>query len=99
VRKLLTAAERVAGIADLKGWQEANAGTSIIKSYTFSDFTKAFGFMARVAHEADKMDHHPEWSNVYNQVDVILSTHDSNGVTAHDIKLAQIMELIAPEFL
>ena len=58
----------------------------------FADFNAAFGFMTRVALKADKMDHHPEWSNVYNKVDVVLTTHDAGGVTAKDVELAAFMD-------
>jgi 4a-hydroxytetrahydrobiopterin dehydratase len=81
-----------AAIAQLKGWTETPGRDAIAKSYKFSDFNAAFGFMTRVALKADKMGHHPEWSNVYNKVEVVLTTHDANGVTAKDVELATFMD-------
>jgi 4a-hydroxytetrahydrobiopterin dehydratase len=79
----------------LPGWTAVEGRDAIAKSFEFADFSAAFGFMARVALKAEKMDHHPEWSNVYNKVDVVLSTHDAKGVTALDVKLAKFMDEIA----
>src|SRR5262245_24470795 len=73
-----------AALAGLNGWTETPGRDAIQKSYKFADFNAAFGFMARVALKADRMDHHPEWFNVYNRVDVVLSTHDAGGVTERD---------------
>ncbi|MBC06816.1 4a-hydroxytetrahydrobiopterin dehydratase [Thalassospira sp.] len=75
-------------LADLPGWTLAEDGLSIARSYKFRDFNAAFGFMSRVALMAEKMDHHPEWFNVYNKVDVTLTTHSDGGVTQKDIDLA-----------
>lgn len=85
-----------AAVAQLTGWTAA-AGErdAIVKTFTFADFNAAFGFMTRVALMADKLDHHPEWSNVYNRVEVLLATHDADGVTALDVKLAGFMDEIA----
>lgn len=77
-----------AALAELKGWKAVDGRDAIAKRYTFDDFNTAFAFMTRVAAKADAMDHHPEWFNVYNKVDVTLSTHDSDGVTALDVELA-----------
>ncbi len=79
-------------IAELKGWKEEDGRDAISKSYKFADFNAAFGFMTRVALKAEKMDHHPEWSNVYNNVEVVLTTHDAGGVTAKDVELAKFMD-------
>ncbi len=68
---------------------------AIARGLTFADFNAAFGFMTRVALLADKVDHHPEWSNVYNRVEVLLTTHDAGGVTELDVKLAEAMDKIA----
>jgi 4a-hydroxytetrahydrobiopterin dehydratase len=81
-----------AALAQLKGWSEVQGRDAITKSYRFADFNAAFGFMTRVALKADRMDHHPEWFNVYSKVDVLLSTHDSGGVTAKDVELAKFMD-------
>ena len=91
----LTAAERKDGLAPLAGWSEVAGRDAIAKTFQFKDFNAAFGFMARVALVAEKMDHHPEWKNVYRTVEVTLSTHDAGGVTALDLKLARAMEDIA----
>ncbi len=79
-------------VAQLKCWKAVGGRDAISKSYKFADFNAAFGFMTRVALKADKMDHHPEWSNVYNKVDVVLTTHDAGGVTEKDVELAAFMD-------
>ena len=79
-------------LAQLAGWAPAQGREAIQKSFKFKDFNAAFGFMARVALLAEKMDHHPEWFNVYNRVEVTLSTHDAGGVTDKDIAMAKAME-------
>ena len=84
-----------AAIAQLTGWREVSGRDAIAKTYKFADFNAAFGFMTRVALKADKMDHHPEWSNVYNKVEIVLTTHDANGVTAKDVELANFMDAAA----
>lgn len=84
-----------AALATLPGWKAAAGRSAIVRTYTFADFNEAFGFMTRVALVAEKMDHHPEWSNVYKTVTVTLTTHDSGGVTARDIALARAMDGIA----
>jgi 4a-hydroxytetrahydrobiopterin dehydratase len=76
-------------LADLDGWD--NRGDRIARSFQFDDFVSAFGWMASVALIAERMGHHPDWSNVYNKVDVELSTHDAGGVTEKDIELARAM--------
>lgn len=88
----LTGAARAAALAELDGWTEAKGRDAILKSFRFADFNAAFGFMARVALAAERMDHHPEWFNVYNRVEVTLSTHDAGGVTARDVDLARFMD-------
>ena len=87
----------IAGLEDRQGWQLTPKDASfqvIEKKYSFQDFNAAFGFMSRVAIKAEKMDHHPEWFNVYNRVEVTLSTHDAGGVTQLDIELAKFMDEI-----
>ena len=86
---------RSAALARLAGWQEASGRDAIAKTFVFADFNAAFGFMTRAALVAEKMDHHPEWSNVYKTVQVTLATHDAGGVTALDIALADAMDRIA----
>jgi len=81
-----------AAIAQLTGWAATPGRDAITRTYKFADFNAAFAFMTRVALKADMMDHHPEWSNVYNKVEVVLTTHDANGVTAKDVELAKFMD-------
>ncbi|MDP1737053.1 MAG: 4a-hydroxytetrahydrobiopterin dehydratase [Caulobacter sp.] len=81
-----------AAVARLKGWTAADGRDAITRTFTFADFNAAFGFMTRVALMADKLDHHPEWFNVYNRVEVLLATHDAGGVTELDVKLATFMD-------
>lgn len=78
-------------LSALPGWARAEDGRSIMRRFTFADFGEAFAFMARSALAAEKMDHHPDWSNVYKTVDVMLSTHDAGGVTELDVALARRM--------
>ena len=84
-----------AALAQLQGWRAADGRDAIAKSYKFKDFAEAFAFMTRAALAAEKLDHHPEWFNVYNRVDVTLATHDANGVTELDITLARLMDAAA----
>jgi 4a-hydroxytetrahydrobiopterin dehydratase len=88
----LTTDARHAALAQLAGWSEVDGRDAIHKTFRFKNFNQAFGFMTRVALMAEKMDHHPEWFNVYNRVDVTLATHDAGGVTDRDIRLARFME-------
>ena len=76
----------------LEGWSAAKDRDALQKTYIFKNFNEAFGFMSRVAMQAEKLDHHPEWSNVYNRVDVTLTTHDADGVTERDVALASFMD-------
>ena len=86
---------RKSALAKLNGWSDVSGRDAITRKFTFKNFNEAFGFMSRVALVAEKMDHHPEWSNVYKTVDVTLSTHDAGGLTELDIKLAEAMDKIA----
>ena len=91
----LSGEARTAALAKLSGWREVKDRDAITKRFQFKDFNEAFGFMARAALVAEKLDHHPEWFNVYNKVDVTLSTHDAGGLTDLDIRLAEAMEKLA----
>jgi len=91
----LTGSARAEALAKLDGWSEVQGRDAIRKKFTFKDFNEAFGFMARAALVAEKLDHHPEWFNVYNRVEVTLATHDAGGVTQRDIELAQTMDRLA----
>lgn len=86
---------RQAALAGLSGWNDVSDRDAICKTYKFKDFSEAFGFMARVALAAERMDHHPEWRNVWNTVEVVLTSHDAGGVTQRDVDLATIMDRIA----
>jgi 4a-hydroxytetrahydrobiopterin dehydratase len=81
-----------AAVAQLDGWTVDPARPALARSFHFRDFAEAFGFMSEIAVLAEKMDHHPEWFNVYNRVDVILTTHDAGGVTQRDVDLAMAMD-------
>ena len=83
------------GLEKLEGWEAREDGNAISKSFRFKTFRRAFAFMTEAALSAEKMDHHPEWFNVYNRVDVTLTTHDSGGVTELDLKLAAAMDAAA----
>jgi 4a-hydroxytetrahydrobiopterin dehydratase len=91
----LTGDARKAALAKLPGWSEVTGRDAIAKKFVFKDFNQAFGFMTRAALVAEKMDHHPEWFNVYKAVEVTLSTHDAGGVTELDVKLAEAMDRLA----
>jgi len=91
----LTGSTRKSALVKLDGWSEVEGRDAIIKKFTFKDFNEAFGFMARAALIAEKLDHHPEWFNVYNKVEVTLATHDAGGVTERDVKLAEAMDRLA----
>ena len=91
----LTGAARAAALAKLSGWSEVKGRDAIAKTFVFKDFNAAFGFMTRAALMAEKLDHHPEWFNVYKTVEVTLSTHDAGGLTELDVKLAEAMNRLA----
>jgi len=91
----LSAELRKSALRDLAGWSELSGREAIGKTFTFRDFSEAFGFMSRVALAAEKHDHHPEWRNVYKTVEIVLATHDADGVTQLDIDLARTMDRIA----
>lgn len=93
--KKLDPQARAAALEKLSGWTEVDGRDAIAKTFTFQDFSEAFGFMARVALKAEAMDHHPEWFNVYKTVEVTLATHDAGGVTEKDIALATAMDAYA----
>jgi 4a-hydroxytetrahydrobiopterin dehydratase len=92
--KLIGDARKTA-LAELTGWDEVQGRDAITKTFTFRDFNAAFGFMTRAALVAEKLDHHPEWFNVYKTVTVTLSTHDAGGLTGLDVTLAKAMDRLA----
>lgn len=91
----LEGAARQAALQALAGWQEVEDRDAIVKTFAFADFNTAFGFMTRVAIQADKADHHPEWFNVYNRVKITLTTHDADGVSERDVALAKFIDTVA----
>src|ERR1044071_9732015 len=91
----LTGQARTDALRKLGGWSEVSGRDAISRKFVFKDFNQAFGFMTRAALFAEKMDHHPEWFNVYKTVEVTLSTHDAGGVTELDVQLAAAMDRIA----
>lgn len=93
--QLLSSTEKATALSGLSGWEVVEGRNAIAKNFQFKTFNEAFGFMCRVALAAEKMDHHPEWSNIYNRVMVTLSTHSCAGVSELDIKLAKKIDNIA----
>ena len=93
----LTGEARRTALEGLRGWAEVEGRDAISRTFRFETFNEAFGFMTRAALMAEKMDHHPEWFNVYNRVEVTLATHDAGGVTRGDIRLAQFMDRAAAD--
>ena len=91
---MLSESERDEALAGLDGWTYDAARNGIAKRFLFADFGAAFAFMTRIALEAEKADHHPDWTNVWNRVDILLSTHSEGGVTAKDIALAARIEAL-----
>ena len=88
----LSAEARDAGLAGLAGWGLVKDRDAIEKSFKFKTFNEAWGFMNRIALAAEKLDHHPEWSNVYNRVDIVLTTHSCDGLSELDLKLARLID-------
>ena len=91
----LTEAARKAFLADNPAWEEMEGRDAIFRRFVFDDFNAAWGFMSRVALAAEKADHHPEWFNVYNKVDITLTTHDAGGLSERDVALAAFIEAAA----
>ena len=91
----LAGSARKSALAKLHGWSEVKGRDAISRIFTFKDFNEAFGFMTRAALVAEKFDHHPEWFNVYDKVEVTLATHDAGGVTERDVALAEAMNRLA----
>jgi len=91
----LTDEERAAALAALPEWRLSDDASGITRTFRFPDFVAAFGFMSQVALRAERADHHPEWSNVYNRVDIRLTTHDANGLSMRDVALAREIDAIA----
>jgi 4a-hydroxytetrahydrobiopterin dehydratase len=92
----LSGEERNTALAELKEWTHDLERDGLRRRFTFADFGQAFGFMVQVALLAEKADHHPEWSNVWNRVDILLTTHDAGGLSARDVKLARQIDALVP---
>jgi 4a-hydroxytetrahydrobiopterin dehydratase len=92
----IDAAARAALPATLSGWSLVEGRDAIRRAFRFKDFSEAWGFMARVALLAEAQDHHPEWSNVWNRVEIVLTTHDAGGLSARDVRLAQAIDTLLP---
>ncbi|MBC7985720.1 MAG: 4a-hydroxytetrahydrobiopterin dehydratase [Sphingomonadaceae bacterium] len=88
----LSDAAREAALGELAQWTHDPGRDAITRKFAFADFNEAFAFMTRVALIAEKMDHHPEWSNVYNRVEILLTTHDAGGLSERDLKMARAIE-------
>ena len=91
----LSGEARAQALRDLPAWREVPGRDAIERRLKFSDFNAAFGFMSRVALMAEKLDHHPEWRNVYDRVEIVLTTHDAGGLSARDVALARFIDAIA----
>ncbi|MCB9682507.1 MAG: 4a-hydroxytetrahydrobiopterin dehydratase [Alphaproteobacteria bacterium] len=91
---VLTESERTAALAELSGWKLNKQGTAIHRRLVFPDFNTAFAFMTRVALQAEKLDHHPEWSNVFRTVRITLTTHEADGLTERDLALARFIDKV-----
>ncbi|WP_225204858.1 4a-hydroxytetrahydrobiopterin dehydratase [Novosphingobium huizhouense] len=92
----LSPSEVATVLADHPGWTLREDGLALVRTFRFADFNEAFAFMTRVALEAEKTDHHPEWFNVYNRVEVTLTTHDAGGISPRDAAMAAAMDRFAP---
>lgn len=92
----LTDEERAGLAAALPAWRMVEGRDAIARSFRFKDFSEAWGFMSRVALAAEAQDHHPEWSNVWNRVEITLSTHDAGGLSARDVRLARAIDALVP---
>ena len=91
----LSAKERDKALGKLNGWVYDEGADAISHEYKFKDFSEAFAFMTRVALLAEKADHHPDWSNVWNRVEIVLTTHDAGGLTRRDVDLAKVIDALA----
>ena len=91
----LSAEARRAALAELSGWDEVEGRDAMQRSFKFKSFNEAWAFMTRVALAAEKLNHHPEWFNVYNRVDILLSTHDCDGLSELDVTLAKRIDAYA----
>ena len=93
--EILSPEARRTALAELAGWTMVENRDAITKSFRFKDFNAAFAFMTRIALQAEKINHHPEWFNVYDRVDIVLSSHDAGGLSERDVTLAHFIEDVA----
>ncbi len=92
----LSPEDRAAALSELSDWEELDGRDAIRRKFVFTDFNEAWGFISRIAMEAERRDHHPEWSNVWATVDITLSTHDCDGLSSRDVELARFIDKIGP---
>lgn len=95
--KPLSGSDRATAMLGLPGWQECEGRDAICRRFAFHDFSEAFAFMTRVALAAERLNHHPEWSNTYNRVEITLTSHDADGVTERDVRLAHLIDAAAQQ--
>ena len=92
----LSPEDRAAALSELSDWEELDGRDAIRRKFVFTIFNEAWGFISRIAMEAERRDHHPEWSNVWATVDITLSTHDCDGLSSRDVELARFIDKIVP---
>ena len=92
----LSPEDRASALSELSDWEELDGRDAIRRKFVFTDFNEAWGFISRIAMEAERRDHHPEWSNIWATVDITLSTHDCDGLSARDVELARFIDKIVP---
>ena len=92
----LSPEDRAAALSELSDWEALDGRDAIRRKFVFADFNEAWGFMSRIAMEAERQDHHPEWFNVWATVDITLSTHDCDGLSSRDVELARVIDKIVP---
>jgi 4a-hydroxytetrahydrobiopterin dehydratase len=97
MREKISDEARASALSGLRGWRQVEGRDAIHRRFTFTDFNAAFGFMTRVALYAERADHHPEWSNVYNRVDITLTSHDVGGISQRDIDMARFIDAITAD--
>ena len=92
----LSPEDRASALSELSDWEELDGRDAIRRKFVFTDFNEAWGFISRIAIEAERRDHHPEWSNIWATVDITLSTHDCDGLSSRDVELARFIDKIVP---
>ena len=92
----LSPEDRASALSELSDWEELDGRDAIRRKFVFTDFNEAWGFISRIAMEAERRNHHPEWSNIWATVDITLSTHDCDGLSSRDVELARFIDKIVP---